>query len=102
MDAGGGPFGWPISPRLSLDQVRSAGRTAVYTWFGESLIYCDGSVHVVPHMPRLEDIAEALRRPDVYCVDGDVGVEFGWRHLPGCDCAHCDGHRSKTQGSEQE
>jgi hypothetical protein len=79
---------------LSLDEVRSAGRTATFAAFGDHLLYHDGVVHVLLHALDLEKPAEALSHPGVYRLKSSVGVEFGWLHLEGCDCPRCCAQRS--------
>jgi hypothetical protein len=51
---------------LSLDEVRSAGRTATFAAFGDYLLFHDGAVHVLPHAPDLEKPTELLSHPAVY------------------------------------
>jgi len=73
------------SPRLSLEDVLSAGLPAVYRDHGEHLLFRDGrifdgsSVGTSPVEPImvLDRGAEA------------VGLEFGWRHVAGCSCRFC-------------
>ena len=84
----------PLAPQLSLDQVRQAGRTAVFTSFGEYLVVESGTVHVVPVAAQPLHVSEAVAEPGCFRLGVSVGVEFGWRHLPGCDCLYCDEHRA--------
>jgi hypothetical protein len=79
---------------LSLDEVRSAGRTATFAAFGDYLLFHDGAVHVLPHAPDLEKPTELLSHPAVYRITSSAGIEFGWLHLEGCDCPHCAAWRS--------
>jgi len=79
---------------LTLDEVREAGRTAIFDAFGDHLVYHDGALHVLPHTPDLEKLPEVLSQPEVYQLKSSVGVEFGWRHLEDCDCSYCGVHRS--------
>ena len=79
---------------LSLDEVRSAGRTATLAAFGDYLLFHNGSVHALPHAPDLEKPTELLSHPAVYRITSSAGIEFGWLHLEGCDCPRCAAWRS--------
>ncbi len=84
-----------MSDLLSLNEVRSLQRPALFIDFGEKLLY---------HDERLFDLTpEAPGRPPDYSpvmlpaqvLDLGVGIEFGWRHLAECDCDHCRSLRAR-------
>ena len=73
------------SPRLSLEDVVSAGLPAVYRDHGEHLIFRDGGIF------DGSSIGESPVEPIMVLDSGDeaVGLEFGWRHVAGCSCGLC-------------
>ena len=78
-----------MSGLLSLNEVRSLGRPALFLDYGDNLLYDD---------ERLFDLSpegegRAMTYPPLMLppqvLERGIGIEFGWRHLAGCDCRHC-------------
>jgi hypothetical protein len=74
---------------LSLEEVVAAGRPAAFSCYGDYLAYVDATVYSLPREPEPHDLAQPLALPGAYVVTGSIGIEFGWHHLDGCDCAIC-------------
>ena len=75
--------------RLSLVDVMSAGLPAVYSQFGDRLLYMDGRIFDATDPSSLAEI------PDIAAGEAEstVGLEFGWQHAGGCTCRYCAGDR---------
>jgi hypothetical protein len=78
---------WGTLP-LSLEDVRASGQPATFDAFGDSLVFLDGTVWSVPRL-GIPDLPHLAQQPDAYPVTVEVGIEFGWHHLEGCDCRFC-------------
>ena len=74
---------------LSLAEVRSVGRTALFLDWGEALLYRDGRLFELQTSPgeQAMDYPPKLLPDEI--LEHGVGIEFGWRHLDGCDCWAC-------------
>jgi hypothetical protein len=81
--------GAPSRRRLTLDEVRQASVPAVFRAFGDNLVYLGGTVYSLPAEPDPDALETNLALPGTYVVSEEVGIEFGWEHLHGCDCPFC-------------
>jgi hypothetical protein len=78
-------------PQLFLDEVVAAGRPAIFSAYGDHLLYVDGTIYALPRDPNPLDLTEPRSPSDAYVVTHTTGIEFGWRHLETCDCRFCAG-----------
>ena len=76
--------------RLSLVDVMNVGLPAVYSQFGERLIYEDGRIYDARDPSSLTEIplTAADRSGEA------VGLEYGWKHAGDCGCHLCADDRS--------
>lgn len=74
---------------FSLDDVIDARQPATFSAFGDHLLFVDGIVYSLPRDPMPSEFAEPLDVPGSYIVTQTVGIEYGWRHVAGCDCSLC-------------
>ena len=74
---------------LSLNEVRSLRRPALFLQYGDSLLYDDERLFdLTPEAPgRAPTYPPDVLPPQV--LERGIGIEFGWRHLAECDCRHC-------------
>lgn len=80
---------------LSLAEVKRVGRAALFLDWGEKLLYREGEIFELHE--TLDERAMAyppVRLPSAILEHG-VGIEYGWRHLAGCDCEACTDHRHR-------
>ena len=75
--------------RLSLDEVREAGRTAFFFDFGEALMYLGGELFDVSDWRSAVPIGALTQPLPPGILESGVGLEYGWRHLAGCACGFC-------------
>ena len=76
-------------PRLTLREVRDAGLPAVFTDYGEVLLYLDGNLYsLLDAQVATQHTQLPLPLPSQVLETG-VGLEYGWRHLSGCRCRCC-------------
>ncbi len=79
----------PGRRRLSFEEVVAAGRPAVFSDFGDSLLYLDGKVFVLREADLPADPAVLPPVLDMRAMVRAVGIETGWRHAEDCDCDVC-------------
>jgi hypothetical protein len=74
---------------LALDEVVAIGRPAIYSRYGEALLFMNGTIFDVrePFAPSELSLGVPLNDPAV--VRHAVGIEFGWRHALDCSCDLC-------------
>lgn len=85
-------FARDLTPRLSLEDVVSAGLPAFYEDHGDKLVYRDGCIFegAAADAPLGDPILVLDRAAEA------VGLEFGWRHRRECTCSFCAGRSSFT------
>ena len=71
--------------RLSFEEVLKAGLPAVYSQFGERLLFMDGRILDARDPSALAEVLLGV----VSEPDQAVGLEFGWRHAGDCSCPFC-------------
>ena len=69
--------------RLSLTDVVNAGLPAVYSQFGEQLLFMDGRIYDASDPSLLTEVPIAATGES----DETVGLEFGWQHAGDCPVA---------------
>ena len=74
---------------LSFDEVVASQRPAVFSDFGDSLLYLRGEVFILRDLDL--GAGDAVEPPvlDAHLMLHAVGIETGWRHAEGCDCDVC-------------
>jgi hypothetical protein len=74
---------------FALDEVVASGQPAIYSRYGEVLLFMDGTIFDVrqPRAPRELRLGSPLNDPAA--VRHAVGIEFGWRHALDCSCDLC-------------
>ena len=84
---------------LSLYEVRSLRRPALFLEYGDNLLYDDERLFdLTPESPGEPPEYPPLMLP-AQVLERGTGIEFGWRHLAGCDCAHCCSEGAHSPGS---
>lgn len=71
--------------RLSLADVVSAGRPAVYQQYDERVLFIDGRIFDASDPGLLAKISLDMTGDS----RATVGLEFGWRQAVGCSCPFC-------------
>lgn len=74
---------------LALDEVVKAGVPAIFSAFGDHLVYVGGSVYALPREPLPAEVTEPRALPGAYVLSNPAGVEYGWHHLHDCGCSLC-------------
>lgn len=78
------------SPLLALGEVRECGSPAVFMDYGEALLYMDGHLFSLREIKGEPGHALLLPPPlPPQVLESGVGLEYGWRHLAGCNCRFC-------------
>jgi hypothetical protein len=75
--------------QLFFDEVVAAGRPAIFSAYGDHLLYVDGTIYALTRDPDPSELAEPRSFSGAYVVTHTIGTEFGWRHLETCDCPFC-------------
>ena len=73
---------------LSLDEVMSSGEPALFLDYGETLLFENGVLYDL-HETFADGAAFPPERLPAEVLTNGTGVEYGWRHLLGCDCSAC-------------
>jgi hypothetical protein len=80
--------------RLTFDEVRAAGKPAVYRKFGDHLLYVGGRLFDVSEPDAPVEVgmtpAQAARESVAAERAVTVGIEYGWRHEADCPCSFCE------------
>lgn len=66
---------------LSIDEVRAAGRPAVFSAYGDYLAFVDGAIYALPREPEACELAALPSLLGAYEVTNVVGIEYGWYQL---------------------
>ena len=74
---------------LALEEVVASGQPAIYSRYGEVLLFVDGTIFDVrePCAPSELQLGSPLN--DSAIARHAVGIEFGWRHVLDCSCDLC-------------
>ncbi len=75
--------------RLTLAEVREAGRTAFFLDYGEALLYADDELFEVREIVRARTAGLRPTPLPAQVLRCGVGLEYGWRHAGDCDCRAC-------------
>lgn len=90
--------------QLTLEEVVTVGRPALYLRFGEALLFVDNTIFDVrePGSPIKLSLEVSLDDPRI--ASHAVGIEFGWRHASGCLCPLCapQGSPPPTSGAKPD
>jgi hypothetical protein len=80
----------PVGRRLlSFKEVIESGRPAVYSQFGDALLYMDGVLFDVLDPGSPAELWHKVPADDSRLASHTVGIEYGWRHVSGCSCDFC-------------
>lgn len=74
---------------LFLEEVEAAGLPALFSCYGDLLLYKDGRVYALPPSVEPAALAQPETLPGAYAVTARVGIEYPWRHEQGCGCRFC-------------
>jgi hypothetical protein len=69
--------------------VRRIGRPALFLDWGETLLFRDGTLFDVHAAADGLALAYPPEELPAQVLDAGVGIDYGWRHLTGCDCRLC-------------
>ncbi len=74
---------------LGLEEVVASGLPAIYSRYGEVLLFMNGTIFDVrePQTPSELRLGSPLNDPAI--AGQVVGIEFGWRHARDCPCDLC-------------
>jgi hypothetical protein len=75
--------------RLSFNEVIETGRPAVYSQFGDALLFMDGALFDVLKPGSPTELWRKVPRDDPRFAGRAIGIEYGWRHVSGCSCDFC-------------
>jgi hypothetical protein len=83
---------------LTIEEVRAAGRPALFSAFGDHLAYLDGTIYALPREPDQRDLANLPSLPGAYEITTVVGIEYGWYQFEDClPAAHGEDSQAPTQ-----
>jgi hypothetical protein len=74
---------------LAYEEVAELGEPAVFSAFGDLLVYVGGVVYELPRDADPTGIAQPHLIEGARRVSNLVGAEYGWRHLRDCGCQLC-------------
>ena len=74
---------------LFLDEVEAIGLPALFSDFGDLLLFKEGTVYALPEATDAGQLSQPERLPGVYVVTERVGIEYPWRHAGDCACRFC-------------
>jgi len=74
---------------LAYEEVAELGEPAVFSAFGDLLMYVGGVVYELPRDVDPVELAQPRLVEGARRVNNLVGAEYGWRHLRGCRCQLC-------------
>ena len=74
---------------FSLSEVRRIGRPALFLDWGETLLFRDGILYDLHGTLDERAVADPPEILPAQVLENGVGIEYGWRHLGGCDCPGC-------------
>lgn len=81
---------YPTGRRLlSFKQVIASGRPAVYSQFGDALLFMDGVFFDVLDPGSPTELWRKMPPNDPGVANRAIGIEYGWRHMSGCPCDFC-------------
>ena len=69
---------------LTIEEVREAGRPAIFSAFGDHLVYLDGIIYALPREPDPSELADLPHLSGAYEMTTVVGIEYGWYELAAC------------------
>ena len=75
--------------RLTLAEVREAGRTAFFLDYGEALLYADDELFEVREIVAARRAGLRPKSLPAQVLQCGAGLEYGWRHSGDCDCHAC-------------
>lgn len=75
--------------RLSFSEVIEVGRPAVYSRFGDALLFMDGMLYDVLKPGAPTELWPKVTIDDRRLASRAVGIEYGWRHVSDCACNIC-------------
>lgn len=78
---------------LSLSEVRRIGRPALFLDWGETLLFREGALFDLEGALDERALADPPKVLPIQIMETAVGIEYGWRHLAGCDCPSCEHDR---------
>ncbi len=79
---------------FSLSEVRRIGRPALFLDWGETLLFRDGAIFDLHGTVDERAVADPPEVLPIQIMETAVGIEYGWRHLAGCDCPSCGQDRA--------
>ena len=83
-------MGSQTGPRpLLLEEVEETGLPALFSCYGDLLLYKDGRVYALPPTVEPASLAWPETLPGAYAVTVRAGIEYPWRHERGCGCRFC-------------
>ena len=80
---------WASERPLLLSEVRRIGLPAIFRDWGEVLLFRDGALFDVHESADGRSLAYPPEELPAQVLEAGVGIEYGWRHLAGCDCPPC-------------
>ena len=87
--------------QLTLEEVVSAGRPALYLRFGEALLFVDNTIFDVRRPGSPTEVALGVPLDDPHLGTHAVGIEFGWRHALHCACPMCLSQPTPTHAPDE-
>jgi hypothetical protein len=76
---------------LAYDEVAALGEPAIFSAFGDHLVFVQGTVYELPAGVPAGQFTQPHLIQGARPITNLVGAEFGWRHLEGCRCRLCRG-----------
>jgi hypothetical protein len=74
---------------LSLTEVRRIGRPALFLDWGEQLLFRDETIFDLHETDDGRGHVYPPKELPAQMLETAAGIDYGWRHLTGCDCTLC-------------
>lgn len=95
----------PSDRLLTLTEVRAIGRPALFLDWGEYLLFQDGALFDLRETDDKDGHVHPPTELPAQMLEIATGIDYGWRHLTGCDCTLCcesEGDRVNGAGGHAE